>query len=265
MRAYAHAHAALDLTAAPAHKVAMTLQISDTLDISALARSFAARGRLHIPGLLTPESAAELAHAISAIPRFNLVFDSGGKHYDLDAAGAQALPADQRERLMSIVHEQAAKGFAYLFETCPIYDIYHHGGSPDHPMMRHFEFLNSDAFLSLMRKVTGAPDIAFADAQVTRYGPGHFLTTHDDAVDGKNRRAAFVLNMTPDWREDWGGYLNFFSDAGDIVEAFKPTYNAINLFRVPARHSVGLVAPFAGGKRISITGWLRAGKDPMRE
>src|SRR3990167_7921754 len=103
-----------------------------------------------------------------------------------------------------------SKSFAYLFETCPIYDIYHSGSSHDHPIVETFEFLNGEPFLSFMRRLTGASDIAFADAQVTRYGPGHFLTTHNDAVDGKNRRAAFVLNMTPEWRADWGGHLNFF-------------------------------------------------------
>ena len=243
----------------------MTLRFSDRLNVPALAAAFAAKGRLHIPEIFAPESACELAAAIAAIPHFNLVLDSGGKHYDLDAEGARALPADQRERLTSIVHEQAAKGFAYFFETCPIYDIYHHGGAPDHPMAPYFEYLNSEPFLSLMRTIVGAPDISFADAQVTRYGPGHFLTAHDDAVEGKNRRAAFVLNMTPDWRPDWGGYLNFFDAEGHIAEGFKPTFNAINLFRVPAAHSVGLVAPYAAGRRISITGWLRAGKDPMRK
>ncbi|MEK7264560.1 MAG: 2OG-Fe(II) oxygenase family protein [Pseudomonadota bacterium] len=242
----------------------MTFRISETLDIEALAAFYARKGRIHLPGFLTEESAQGLSARIREIPRWNLVFEALGKHYDLDAEGTSVLPAEQRERLMAIVHEQAGKGFAYLFDNCPLYDIYHHGASPDHPLMEMVEFLNSEAFLSLMRRLTGAADISFADAQATRYGPGHFLTTHDDAVDGKNRRAAFVLNMTPDWRPDWGGYLNFFGPEGHIEEAYKPTFNAINIFSVPAAHSVGLVAPFAGAKRTSITGWLRAGVDPLR-
>lgn len=242
----------------------MTYRLSGDLKVDALAASYARKGRIHLPGFLAEDSARELSAMIRDIPRWNLVFDAVGKHYDLDADGVTALPAEQRERLMAIVHEQAAKGFAYLFDNCPIYDIYHHGASPEHPMMPLMEFLNGEAFLSSMRRLIGAADISFADAQVTRYGPGHFLTTHDDAVEGKNRRAAYVLNMTPDWRPDWGGYLNFFGPDGHIEEAYKPVFNALNIFSVPAAHSVGLVAPFAGAKRISITGWLRAGADPMR-
>ncbi|HEX5536856.1 MAG TPA: 2OG-Fe(II) oxygenase family protein [Sphingobium sp.] len=36
-----------------------------------------------------------------------------------------------------------------------------------------------------------------------------------------------------------------------------PRFNALSLFRVPQRHHVGCVAPFAPKPRISITGWLR--------
>lgn len=242
----------------------MTYLLSEKLRPDTLSALYAENGRLHVPDFLGADSAAALSAAITAIPRWNLVFDAGGKHYDLDADGVLALAAAQRETLMAIVHEQASKGFAYLYETCPIYDIYHRGAASDHPMMKAFEFLNSEPFLAFMRRLTGALDITFADAQVTRYGAGHFLTTHNDDVDGKNRRAAFVLNMTLEWRADWGGYLNFFDAGGHIEEAFKPVFNAINVFSVPAAHSVGLVAPFAKGKRISITGWLRAGADPMR-
>lgn len=242
----------------------MTLKLSTELKVDALAREFAALGRIHIPHVLAPDSAARVYTAICAIPRWNLAFEAGGKHYDLDAAGARLLPVEQQERLLSIVHEQAKTAFAYLFENCPIYDIYHRGSALDHPMIEAFEFLNGGSFLDLMRRITGAPDISFADAQVTRYSAGHFLTTHNDDVDGKNRRAAFVLNMTPEWRADWGGYLNFFDAEGHIEAAFKPAFNAINIFSVPAAHSVSYVAPFAGAQRISITGWLRAGADPMR-
>lgn len=242
----------------------MTLRLSEKLRADALAGEYSAKGRIHIPAFLDDQSAKCISAAIERVPRWNLVFDAAGKHYDLDAAGAGSLPVEQRERLMSIVHDQAAKSFAYLFETCPIYDIYHSGSARDHPMTEAFEFLNSEIFISFMRRLTGASDISFADAQVTRYGPGHFLTTHDDAVEGKNRRAAFVLNMTPEWRADWGGHLNFFDAGGNIKEAYMPAFNAINVFSVPAAHSVGYVAPFAGARRISITGWLRAGRDPKR-
>lgn len=94
------------------------------------------------------------------------------------------------------------------------------------------------------------------------YGPGHLLTAHDDAVAGKNRRAAFVVNLTRDWSADWGGLLMFHQPGVAAAEALVPSFNAINLFAVPQPHSVSMVAPFAPRRRYSVTGWLRSGAKP---
>ena len=105
--------------------------------------------------------------------------------------------------------------------------------------------------------LTGDPRCAYADAQATRYRPGDFLTAHDDDVAGKKRLYAFVLNFTPAWRPDWGGLLAFHDADGHVSEAYTPTFNALNIFRVPQQHAVTQVASFAGAERLSITGWIR--------
>jgi Rps23 Pro-64 3,4-dihydroxylase Tpa1-like proline 4-hydroxylase len=118
-------------------------------------------------------------------------------------------------------------------------------------------FANSEAFLGPMREITGEPRIAFADAQVTRYRRGHFLTAHDDGIEGKNRYFAYVLNLSPRWKIEWGGLLMFHGDDGHVAEAFLPNFNSLNLLKVPALHSVSQVSLFAGDDRLAITGWLR--------
>lgn len=120
------------------------------------------------------------------------------------------------------------------------------------------DFLNGPDFLALVRGVTGDDGIAFADAQATRYRPGHVLTGHDDAAEGKNRLYAYVLNLTREWRADWGGVLAFEGTDGHVEEGFAPAFNALNLFAVPMRHAVTQVASFAPRDRLSITGWLRS-------
>ena len=59
-------------------------------------------------------------------------------------------------------------------------------------------------------------NIDYADAQATRYEPGHFLTSHNDSVEGKNRLVAYVFNFTPGWHPDWGGNLMFYDEGAAI-------------------------------------------------
>lgn len=237
----------------------MTITLNPDHDIDALAAEFSRRGRIHIPKFMTGDSARAIYNAVRREKNWNFVFFAGGKHYDLDAAGWANLDAEKRATTTNIVHQEAQRSFSYMYDNIPIFDRVRGGGALSDTLRETYEFLNSGPFLGFARRLVGADDIAFADAQATRYGPGSFLTDHNDGVEGKNRRAAFVVNLTPEWRVDWGGFLNFFDENGNIEEAFKPTFNALNVFQVPAPHSVGYVTPFAGAPRYSVTGWLRAG------
>ena len=135
---------------------------------------------------------------------------------------------------------------------------------PGHFFNQIIEFLNSEKVLNYFRVLLSEPSISFADAQITRFGAGHFLNTHDDNVTNKNRIAAFVINLTKEWRPDWGGALHLLDKQGQITNSFVPTFNEINIFKIPVDHYVGCVSPFALQKRTSITGWLRTGDNPKK-
>ena len=112
------------------------------------------------------------------------------------------------------------------------------------------------AFLAFARAVTREPNLTKIDAQATCFQPGNFLTLHDDTGDGE-RRAAYTLGLTREWRGDWGGQLLFHDAGGDVLRGFKPRFNAWTVFRTPQLHSVSQVANYAAKPRLTVTGWLR--------
>jgi Rps23 Pro-64 3,4-dihydroxylase Tpa1-like proline 4-hydroxylase len=113
--------------------------------------------------------------------------------------------------------------------------------------------------LDLLRAVTRHEELAFTDGQATAYGPGDFLTGHDDDVAGKNRLAAYVYGLTPNWRVEYGGLLLFHETHDRTVSGLAPRFNSLDLFRVPRRHSVSQVTAAAPHHRYAVTGWLRSG------
>jgi len=240
------------------------IRISSVHDMEALRERFRQHGRIQVRNFLGLASADAVSNALRTQKRWNLVYTNAGVHVDADANAIARWPRHQRDKLNKLVYCQATDQFQYMYATVPIYDIYHQNQLPGHYFNDIFEFLNSDPFLDFARFVTSDDSIGFADAQATRFDPGHFLNGHDDAVSGKNRRIAYVLSLSPVWRTDWGGCLQFMNSLGNIEEAYAPTYNALCMFRVPSDHSVSMVAPFAGASRYSITGWLRSGRDPQR-
>jgi Rps23 Pro-64 3,4-dihydroxylase Tpa1-like proline 4-hydroxylase len=227
------------------------IELNPSLDAAAFARAFAQDGRLHIPVILTPRSAERVHRCLAQETPWTLIVNKNGTRQDLPAITTQ-------ER---IAHAQAAweygrENFAYVYDN---HRLSHKGEAyprADHYLARIVEFLNGRPFLEFMRRVTGMEAIAFADAQATLYRPGDFLSPHEDDFEGKNRLAAYVLNMTPQWRGDWGGQLQFLDADGQVESGYVPAFNALNVFHIPKTHWVSQVA-FHGGLRYSVTGWLR--------
>jgi Rps23 Pro-64 3,4-dihydroxylase Tpa1-like proline 4-hydroxylase len=194
--------------------------------------------------------------------QWNLVLNDRGKHIDLSPVQLQAMTASQAAQLQQAVYAQAQTDFQYCYNNYPIYDAYKAGQDKDHLLHQFYLWTNTREFLDFARTVTGFDDISYVDAQATRFRPGHFLCQHNDSVEGKNRRAAYVFNFSQDWSADWGGYLQLLDDNGHVRHGIMPTFNSLNILAVPQMHNVSLVTPFAGGMRFAITGWLRYGDPP---
>lgn len=226
------------------------------LQLDALRLRLEQYSRVQINDFLLPAAANTLAQA-AAQANFCLSLNSGDKPIDLALHELATLTDAQQQQLTSLIHDGARRGFQYCFETCRLSELADSGAEPAGPLLDFYQAMNSDSVLSALRLLSADQTLAFSDAQITRYRPGHFLTEHDDNVKHKNRRLAFVLNLTPAWRADWGGVLTFHDGNGRISECFVPTFNTLSIFKVPQIHSVSYVTPFAGTNRISITGWIR--------
>ena len=232
------------------------LALSPSLDVAALNAAFKAHRRLHIPDVLAPDSAEALTAAMEAYDGWRVTVDAGGERFEIPlSAGRASEPGKQ-----SWIDQAALNGgdtdMQYMFDTRRV-AVEGIGDDVDDAVAAMPAFVNSSAFIAFMRGVTGDERIDFADAQATRYRPGHVLNGHNDDAEGKNRLYAYVLNLTRDWRIDWGGALIFPGADGQIEQGFVPRFNALNIFAVPMDHAVTQVASFADANRLSITGWLR--------
>ncbi len=225
--------------------------------LAGAARTYAATGRVRIEPVLAPQAAQALADSMGDDAPWCRVLNQGDKLWDLDRATLAALGPERQAALIEAVHAQARDGFQFHYSSIRTSEAPDQRRERGLLLDRLVDALNNPRWLDLFRTLTGVRDIRLVDGQATRYDPGDFLTAHDDAVSGKNRIAAYVLSLTPNWRTEWGGLLQFHDPAGDLTGALLPRFNALHLLRVPQKHSVSYVAPFAGRPRLSITGWLR--------
>ena len=234
-------------------------KLNPSLDRAGLAETFERDGRVQIRDFLTNETAEEVYTILSRGTAYGIAWQAGENGPNaVEAPELQHAPVERQREINDATYRAAAEGaYAFQFARYPILNAYlekWNEGSPHDLLLEH---INAEEFLGFIREVTGIPAIVKGDAQATLFAPGQFLGQHTDSHKEEGWLVAYVMNFCKDWKPDWGGYLNFFDEEGDIVAGFRPRFNALNMFRVPRAHSVGYVAPFAPVERFAITGWFR--------
>jgi SM-20-related protein len=232
-------------------------ELAPRSDRERLQQAFARDRRVQIPDFLAPDSATEIARDLKQRQDWRRIVNSGSNVFEFDRATFGALTLEQRDALDNAVHRGARDGFQFRYEAIRVPDAAAERQASSDLLARFASWISAGPARELLCDVTGFDMIAFADAQATAYGPGDFLTAHDDDVEGKGRLAAYVLSLTPFWRIEWGGMLLFHGPDGNVDQGLPPRFNALNLFAVPQLHSVSAVTRAAPYRRYSITGWLR--------
>ena len=239
------------------------LRINPALQVGKLAKDYAGPRRMQIRDFFVGEDAERLHDILATRTPWWTAFNVGDKVEQLSPEAVAALPPAQLNQMLVGINERAKKQYQFIYQFYPIVPTYFAPAAPKLPILEVLDFINSPPALDFFRKLTGRPDIRWADAQATLYRSGHFLKSHSDQEPGNNRRiAAYILNFTKLWERDWGGYLQFYNESHDIEQAYRPIFNALNIFTVPQDHSVGMVSSFCYGMRFSITGWLRNDAPP---
>lgn len=236
-------------------------ELNPALDRKALAARFAATGRVQIRDVLTKESAREMLMVLARGTPWGMAVGAGLDKPRSFSAGEMRSPQGQQElgQAARNAEEHTARGeYGFRFAHYPILTAVQEGWDPGGPHEIILEHINAPAFLELACEVTGL-DLFKADGQATLFAPTHYLGRHIDSHVVEGWEVAYVLNLSrEDWHPDWGGYLLFLDEQGDVVEGFRPRFNALNLFRVPTSHLVSYVPPFAPVGRMAVTGWLRS-------
>ena len=230
------------------------------LDRKRLAEQFQRDGRVQVRDVLSEAAATEIHGILARSTAWGMAWQAGSNGPNsVRAAALKTDPAGHQQSIAEATVKAARKGdYAFQFAHYPILDAYlgeWNKGGPHDLLLEH---INDERFLGFIRDVTGIASIRKGDAQATLYAPGHFLGLHVDSHAAEGWRIAYVLNFCrEEWKPDWGGYLNFYDNDGDVVAGYRPRFNALNLFAVPCPHSVTYVPPFAPIGRFAITGWFR--------
>ena len=136
-------------------------ELNPALEAAAIAQAFARDGRVHVPDILTADSAARVHHCLAQETDFAIVTKNADGYVRL-RPGASLTPQQQSD-LMRDAFDKARDAFHYVYDNHPMSQDGEPYPDPAHPLAAVTRFLNSAPLLDFARRVTGSGEIATID------------------------------------------------------------------------------------------------------
>ena len=234
------------------------IEFNKKIDIDSFTKKLSDGEPAQIEDVFPGDTADAIFKALDQDIEWILAFKTKKGPVSLTPAQLQELPTPIIQQYHQQIHQNARDKFQYIYSTYAINEAAKAGKQVNEVLMAFHDFLNSQQALNFFTKASGVPNIKRATCHATYYGPGHFITRHNDVAQypGEDRLVNFVFSFTKGWNPAWGGYLEFYDESNNISRGFMPRYNIVTASKVPAFHSVSYVTPFSGAPRYSITGWF---------
>lgn len=157
---------------------------------------------------------------------------------------------DNRERkdLEPVLTESLQSGeFTYTLKRLKkFWDV-------DMPTGRLRGDLRDPEFLQLLTEFSGIHNLELVEDFCSIYDEGDFLSIHPDP----NFDIAFILNLSKDWKYEYGGCLTVFDQERPTV--ILPEFNSLVLMFLGddgVDHYISEVSSRAPDSRIAVSGWF---------
>ena len=144
--------------------------------------------------------------------------------------------------------------FSYAF-----YRTYNnHFPECDCPECKLRKIMSSQEFIQYISNITGLSLEKNTELFLSKYGSDCFLNVHNDQGNGK---IAFVINMTRNWKPQYGGNFYILSNNRKTVrKIITPQFNSLTIFKIPEPngipHYVSHVISGVKYNRLAIGGWF---------
>ena len=157
-----------------------------------------------------------------------------------------------------------AAHFEYAFERFDLLPETYFGNEDTlKPLHTVYFGFHSEPYHEFIKEITGLTDKIDVSSQFSNYSKGHFAAMHTDRGEMATnpRIVAHVLSLSRDWDPAWGGEFCFCDDNGKVLRKRPPSFNTLNLFKIPTQHKVLPVKTFAKRNRYSVFGWVNQMKN----
>ena len=197
---------------------------------------------------LDTQEAEALAEVINCEDRFQYLYQTGESTRPERIRGSSKWAANRAEEEAKLKQSLVEGHFTYRQKR----PLDHHENCRCAYCSFVERTLNNKEFADYIGTLGDIKGLELLESFVSIYDTGDFLSMHPDP----NYDVAFILNLTKDWRYEYGGCLTVWEN--DKPEVILPKFNSLVLMFLGdegIQHYVSEVSRLAPHPRIAISGW----------
>lgn len=227
-------------------------------DTATLAKEFKANNYVQVGNAFEENSAENIYFALRNEVFWLWSFNNKKGIQRKTGNDLKKMSPTEQGQMMKDLYINAQENFQFIHYTVPLFDkkVMANKMLVESEIHQIFKFLKSKKMSSFIQDITGLAEVKLADAECFWFQRDHFHSSHKSRGKGKKRRICFELNVTKDFKADWGGMLQMLDDDGHILKGYRPSFNKLNIYDSEQKNSISFVAPFSGEPRLSINGWF---------
>jgi hypothetical protein len=179
--------------------------------------------RLQISGFLRQDCVEALHAELAASKTWRLAANRGEQIIDFTPEMLAGFKPEDWQKLHRAVALGGRYGFQFLYETIRLPKPGAEPAQPPPPLFAAFaDFMSSPEVVDLMRTITGDDAIAFARRRTPRAIRRAISSPRTTTASTNRPPRRIRLNLTPEWRPDWGGLLLFYRRSRECRRGYTP-------------------------------------------
>lgn len=228
--------------------------LNNFVDIVKARRDFRDFGHAVVEDIWKAAFAEQVIQNIVRNVSFLQCFYAGNEQKELSEKQLSELPQEERQSLFQQIHAEAGKGLGHYYARwqCDSQGQQSASGA----LHSALTWLTNEDNLDLVRDISGIKNLNSVGCMVCRFSQGQYISQRVSGEEDQQRKLAFIIDLTPEWKPEWGGLLHLHATDEQPATFFTPSFNQLTLFDAQKPWSLSYVAPYIKYYRYSLVGWF---------
>lgn len=221
-------------------------------DTKKAAKALGKQGFVELREFFAADDVKGFRNMESRLPPWSITFRDNNATITLTGIQRQSMTDRRWRDKQGKAFELTRLEHQFYHLTRPLLDQEAQDGFPDDPFPQLADTLGTSEFAELISEIAGEPSLKLLSADALLLGFNNFRSRMRYSENGPSAHHFVFIELTQEWKPDWGGLLQFYTDEGDVSGGLVPRFNSLVVIRSDKDFGISFIPSFVYAQHYSI-------------